>query len=398
MAARGLRVLGVAKAGFQQKELPEIQHEFAFQFLGLIGLHDPLRPGVKSAIKEAHAAGLRVIMITGDYPATAMNIAEQSGIASSGGAITGVELDAMDDAELQQRIKAVSIFCRVVPEQKLRLVSALKNTGETVAMTGDGVNDAPALKAAHIGIAMGGRGSDVARESADLVLLDDDFSSIVSAVRMGRRIFDNIKKAVVFIIAAHIVILGMVFFPVLAGWPLVLMPVHVLFLQLIIDPTCSIVFEAESEESNIMQRPPRTAQSKIFDRYVLRLGILQGCVMFGCVWVIYSLALSHGVEVEQARALTFIAMVAGNLALIMINRSWSRSLWDSLKLPNAAMWWLLAYTIVLLVSVLAVPALRHLFYFEMPALKDIANCLIAVVAGVGLITAIRHHFSVIPDC
>ncbi|HVK53577.1 MAG TPA: HAD-IC family P-type ATPase, partial [Burkholderiales bacterium] len=209
MAEQGLRVLGVAKAAFQPTHLPPIQHDFEFQFLGLIGFADPLRASVPAAIKESYGAGVRVIMITGDYPATAMHIATQAGLVSKGGYIAGSELEAMSDSELRRRIKAVNVFCRVTPEQKLRLVNALKTNGEIVAMTGDGVNDAPALKAAHIGIAMGERGTDVAREAAALVLLDDDFSSIVAAIKLGRRIFDNLKKALAFVIAVHIPIIGL---------------------------------------------------------------------------------------------------------------------------------------------------------------------------------------------
>ena len=217
LAEQGLRVLGIAKAAFTQQALPGIQHDFPFQFLGLIALADPIRPMVPAAIEESHAAGLRVVMITGDYPATATNIARQIGLEVPEEIITGPELNNLSDAELQRRIKTVNIFCRVMPEQKLRLVSAFKSNGDIVVMTGDGVNDAPALKSAHIGIAMGARGTDVARESASLVLLDDDFSSIVSAVKLGRRIFDNLQKAVAFVIAVHIPIVALSLIPVMMG-------------------------------------------------------------------------------------------------------------------------------------------------------------------------------------
>ena len=208
-------------------------------------------------MQECYTAGIRVIMITGDYPGTAQNIARQIGLKPLDQIITGPELDQMDDVELQKRIKSVCIFARAVPEQKLRIVTALKANGEVVAMTGDGVNDAPALKAAHIGIAMGGRGTDVAREAAAIVLLDDNFASIVAAVRMGRRIFDNLKKAMAFIFSVHIPIAGMSLIPVIFKWPLALLPVHILFLELIIDPACTVVFEMEDDEKDIMQRPPR---------------------------------------------------------------------------------------------------------------------------------------------
>ena len=256
MAAEGLRVLGVAKARVSSTILPNQQHDFDFEFRGLIALADPVRPTVPSAIQECQTAGIRVIMITGDYPGTAMSIARQIGLESADVAITGPEVATMDDQTLRDRVTRANVFARAVPEQKLRLVNALKANGEIVAMTGDGVNDAPALKAAHIGIAMGARGTDVAREAADLVLLDDDFSSIVQAVRLGRRIFDNLKKAMAYVFAIHIPIAGLSLCAVLFRWPLILEPVHVAFLELIIDPACSIVFEADEEAADVMQRPP----------------------------------------------------------------------------------------------------------------------------------------------
>ena len=248
LAAQGLRVLGVAKATFRQGALPTLQHDFEFGFIGFIGLADPVRDTVPAAVAEARAAGIRVVMITGDYPDTAMSIARKVGLAAPDHCVTGSMLAQMSDEELAARVRDVDVFCRAVPEDKLRIVTALKSCGEVVAMTGDGVNDAPALKSAHIGIAMGGRGTDVAREASALVLLDDDFSSIVTAVRLGRRVFANLRKAFAFVIAVHVPIVGMSVLPIVLGWPLLLLPVHILFLQLIIDPSCSIVFEAEPEE------------------------------------------------------------------------------------------------------------------------------------------------------
>jgi Ca2+-transporting ATPase len=260
MAAEGLKVLAVARA-FCTGSFPEAQEGFAFEYLGLVGLADPVRPTAADAIAECYTAGIRVVMITGDYPVTAQSIARQIGLANPGEVVTGSELDGMTDAELKQRVARVNLFARVIPEQKLRLVIALKSNGEIVAMSGDGVNDAPALKAAHIGVAMGGRGTDVAREASSLVLLDDDFSSIVHAVKLGRRIFDNLKKAMAYIFAIHVPIAGLSLIPALFGWPLLLMPVHIVFLELIIDPACSTAFEAEPEEADVMRRPPRIRPS-----------------------------------------------------------------------------------------------------------------------------------------
>ena len=257
LSDNGRRVIGVAGARFKKPVLPGEQHAFSFRFIGLLGLVDPVRPGVAEAVGECYAAGIRTIMITGDYPGTARNIARRICLKNPDDCITGPELAQMSDAALAERIRDVNIFARMVPEQKLRLVTALKAGGEVVAMTGDGVNDAPALKAAHIGIAMGGRGTDVARESASLVLLDDDFASIVEAIRMGRRIFDNLKKAMRYIFSVHVPIAGMSLIPVLLEWPLALFPVHIVFLELIIDPACSVVFEAEAAEEDCMRKPPR---------------------------------------------------------------------------------------------------------------------------------------------
>ena len=255
----------------------------------------PIRPTVPEAIRMCYSAGIKVVMITGDYPITAQTIARQIGLKNPDKVITGKELEQMDAITLQQRIKEVNVFARVVPEQKLILVNALKAAGQIVAMTGDGVNDAPALKSAHIGIAMGERGTDVAREASDLVLLNDDFSSIVAAVRMGRKIFDNLKKAMAYIVSVHIPIAGMSLLPVFLGWKeMVLLPVHIVFLELIIDPACSVVFEAEAEESGIMQRKPRDPGERLFGKRTLAISAAQGIVALIVVALVYKAALYLG--------------------------------------------------------------------------------------------------------
>lgn len=398
MAEQGLRVLGVAKAIFSPApnkndhsaqaadQLPEIQHDFDFELIGLIGLSDPIRPKVKAAIQECQSAGIRVIMITGDYPATAQNIAMQCGLVSPKGVMTGLDLNTLEDQQLQHSMQDVNIFCRVTPEQKLRLVMALKNQGEIVAMTGDGVNDAPALKAAHIGIAMGKRGSDVARESADLVLLDDDFSAIVSAIKLGRRIFDNLRKTIAFIIAVHIPVFGMSFLPIVLDWPIFLMPVHILVLQLIIDPTCSLVFEAESEEANVMTRPPRASDTSIYDKQLLIIGSIQGSALLLTVILTYYLAMQLGIAIESARALAFTAMVLGNIGLIFINRSLSTSLIRTITLPNPTLWWVVGGALSLLFAGLFIPALSELFYFGHTTLAQIAISMTATLVCIGLLS------------
>lgn len=375
MAQDGLRVLGVARGVFGQQALPGEQHDFTFEFLGLVGLADPVRPTVPAAVKECYTAGIRVVMITGDHPTTARSIARQAGIAPVDDIITGPELDTLDEAELQLRVRTINVFARMVPEQKLRLVNALKANGEVVAMTGDGVNDAPALKAAHIGIAMGGRGTDVAREAASLVLLDDDFASIVHSVRMGRRIYDHLQKAMTYIVAVHVPIAGMSIVPVLLGGPIALMPVHILFLELVIDPACSVVFEAEPEDDDAMSRPPRNPAQRLFGGRLLGLGLLQGASGLLIVLAIYLSALSGWHNAADATALSFTTLVVANLGLIFANRSWTRTIWSSLRTPNAALWWVIGGTTFFLGLALYVPFLRDLFHFSTLHLNDLALCL-----------------------
>jgi Ca2+-transporting ATPase len=382
LAEEGLRVLGVAKACFKETSLPGLQHDFEFEFLGLIGLADPVRPTVPEAVRECYTAGIRVVMITGDYPGTAQNIARQIGLQSYDQVLTGPDLDRINDSELQNRIKTVNIFARVVPEQKLRLVNAFKANGEIVAMTGDGVNDAPALKSAHIGIAMGGRGTDVAREASALVLLDDDFSSIVQAVKLGRRIFDNIKKALAYIFAIHVPIAGMSLIPVILQWPLVLLPVHVVFLELIIDPACSVVFEAEPEEADVMNRPPRNSQEPLFSRRTLIMSLLQGASVLLIVLAVFAIALYRGQGEFEARALTFTTLIIANLGLILTNRSWSRTILSTLRSPNAALWWVLGGAAIFLGAVLYVPFLCSLFRLTTLHFIDLVICLSAGVVSI----------------
>jgi len=382
MASEGLRIIGVAKAQFKLIALPGEQHDFKFEFLGLLGLADPVRPSVAYAIRECYNAGIRVVMITGDYPGTAQNIARQIGLKPMDEFITGPELDKLTDSELRERIKTVNIFARVVPEQKLRIVNALKANGEVVTMTGDGVNDAPALKSAHIGIAMGGRGSDVAREASELVLLDDDFLSIVQAVKMGRRIFDNLKKAMAYIFAIHVPIAGMSLMPVLFKWPLALLPIHIVFLELIIDPACSIVFEAEIEEANIMNRPPRNLGEPLFDKHTVGLSLLQGVSVLLIVLAVYSIALYIGHGELEARALSFTTLILANLSLILTNRSWSRTILATLHSPNPASWVVITGAILFLGLVLYVPFLRQLFHFGVLHPIDLVICFVSAIFSI----------------
>ena len=374
MADRGLRVLGVARAYFREPLLPSQQHDFDFEFIGLIGLADPVRPGVAQAVEECYTAGIQVVMITGDYARTAVNIARQIGLKNPEICITGAELDSMTDEELQGQASATNIFARVVPEQKLRLVRAFQATGQIVAMTGDGVNDAPALKAADIGIAMGGRGTDVAREASALVLLDDNFSSIVHAVRLGRRIFDNLKKAIAYTFASHLPIIGLTLIPVIMKWPLILLPFHVAFLHLIIDPACSIVLEAEREEAAVMRRPPRAAHELLFGRGMFGISILQGLSVLVVVLAVFAASHYGGRAEEETRALTFTTLVLANLALIFTNRSWMKTAYSSLRSNNPALWWVVFGTFGFLGLVIYLPVSRNLFRFSVLHFHDFAIC------------------------
>jgi len=370
MAADGLRVLGVAQAIFPASELPDEQHDFNFAFLGLIALEDPVRPDVPQAIAECQAAGIRVVMMTGDHPATAVSIARQAGLSADAPVITGTELATLTDDALGKRLAETHIFCRVAPDQKLRLVRAFQARGDVVAMTGDGVNDAPALKAADIGVAMGARGTEVAREAAALVLLNDDFASLVTAVRYGRRVFANLRKAIVFVVAVHVPIVGLSIVPVLFGWPMLLMPVHILFLQLIIDPACSVVFEAEPLEPDAMKLPPRRSDQKLFDKAVMVRGLWQGAGL-----LLLLLAVFAGVRAwlpadaerdDIARALTFVVLVLSNLGLIHANRTWGRTALLGNAESNRQFGWIAAGTVVVLGAVLGVPVISRLFSFAAP--------------------------------
>ncbi|QDW29647.1 cation-translocating P-type ATPase [Arthrobacter sp. KBS0702] len=383
--ASGQRVLAVARATFDRAgRLPAQQADFAFEYLGLVGLHDPLRPGAADAVAACARAGVRTVMITGDYPGTALAIAREIGLDHGAGVITGPELEAITDDELARRIRTVSVFARMVPEQKLRLIRALKANAEVVGMTGDGVNDAPALRAADIGIAMGARGTDVARESADLVITDDDFSSIAGGIRQGRGIFDNLRKALAYTIAVHVPIVGMSLLPVFVSeWPLVLLPVQIAFLELIIDPACSVVFEAEEIDPAIMDQPPREAGQGIFGRRVLTIAACQGLSVLAAVVGVYLWSLAAGRPDDVIRSISFATLVTGNLSLILVNRSWRLPVWRTFReRRNRTLKWVVGGAALLLVVLLSVPGLRGAFNLGPLAAGDWLLAILAGAAGV----------------
>lgn len=385
MAAEGLRVLGVARATSGAGQLPGSPHDLEFSFVGFVGLADALRSTVPAAVAECHAAGIRVVMITGDYPTTAKAIARQAGIVE-GGILTGDTLSALNDAELAEQVKSASIFARIMPEQKLRIVNAFKANGEIVAMTGDGVNDAPSLKAAHIGIAMGGRGTDVAREAAAIVLLDDDFSSVVKAIRLGRRIYDNLRKAMAFIFAVHVPIAGLALLPLLAGLPVLLGPVHIAFIEMVIDPVCTLVFEAEEEESDIMRRAPRSPERPLISLALVGWGLLQGVVALVLVSAVFIIALRTGLPENEARALSFFTLVTTTIGLILVNRSFSASLIKALRRPGRALVAVLTIVTGILTLTLTWPFARRLFRFGPLHPDDLA---LVFCAGVGIVVVLE---------
>jgi Ca2+-transporting ATPase len=370
MANDGLRVLAVARARVSGEDLPDDPHGFAFEYLGLVGLADPLRASVRDAVAECRSAGIRVVMITGDYPTTARAIAKQAGL-DSWEIMTGEDLQSYADAELAEHVKTVTVFARIMPEQKLRIVNALKANGEIVAMTGDGVNDAPSLKAAHIGIAMGGRGTDVAREASSIVLLDDDFGSVIKAIRLGRRIYDNLRKAMGFIFAVHVPIAGLALLPLVFGLPIIFSPIHIAFLEMVIDPVCTLVFEAETEEEDIMHRPPRPTAEPLFSWRLISWGLLQGLLTFTLVGTIFVIASKRGMPADEVRALAFFSLVLSIVSLILVNRSFSTSFIMAIRRPNTMLAWILAIVFIILTLSLMVPAVRDLFRFGPLHIDDI---------------------------
>lgn len=396
MAEHGLRVLGVACAracapGSPGEECwPDTPEAggFAFEFVGLVGLADPLRAHVSDAVAECRSAGIQVVMITGDHPVTARAIAQQAGLEHSG-VLTGAELEAMSDEELAAAVEGVGVFARIAPIQKLRIVQAFKARGEVVAMTGDGVNDAPSLKAADIAVAMGQRGTDVAREAASIVLLDDDFLSIVRTIRLGRRIYDNLRKAMGYIVALHIPIGGMALLPLLTGMPIMFAPIHIAFLEMVIDPVCSVVFEAESEERNIMRRPPRAPDTPLFSRALIGWAMVQGFLALVAAAGMYLLGMLRGSEEQDVRALAFVTLVLTNLALVAVNRSFASSPLDLIRRPNPAFWLSVAVVVPLLAVTVSWRPAETLFDFGDLSLGDVAMCAGAALAVFVVLEALK---------
>ena len=381
LAEQGLRVIAVAAGRFDGAAPPARVHDADFEWLGLAAFEDPLRASVPAAVAQAREAGIAVAMITGDHAATALAIARQAGIDTAAGALTGAGLAQLDDAALREAVRRVRVFARVMPEQKLRLVRAFQANGEVVAMTGDGINDAPALKAAHIGIAMGVRGTDVAREAAGIVLLDEDFGRIVQGVRMGRRIFDNLRKVMTYITAIHVPIAGLALLPVMLGLPPLMLPAHVVLTEMIIDPMCSLAFEGAPEERGIMQRPPRRAGTGLLGWHMLRRGLLQGLLVLAVALSAYVLALPRE-GTDAARGLALAALTAGNLGLVWANAAAGQPARLLFGRGFLVFWVVAALATAALVAAFAVPGLRGLLHLAVPSAAALAAALGASLVAV----------------
>lgn len=364
MGAMGIRVLGVAKAKAIKSNQGFSEHpeDFTYEWLGLAGLKDPLRPEIKSSVKQCHKAGIKVIMITGDHAITAQAIAKEAGIPHER-YLSGKDLDTLSEQALGDAVKDCCLFVRIKPEQKLRLVQILQGHGHVVGMTGDGINDAPALKAAHIGISMGQRGTDVAREASSIVLLNDDFSSIVHAIRLGRRIYSNLRKAMIYLVAVHVPIAGAVFLPLILGTPAILTPIHILFLEIIIDPACAIVFEIEESDDQSMNQPPRLQSEKIFSYKTISLAIVQGLGLLACIITLDLLILKKTGDASLAGTLSFACLVAGNLLLIISSRSTKEHFGKILLRANSAQWWIIGLTLIGFIAIENIEFLRTKFGF-----------------------------------
>ena len=362
-AKEGYRVLGVGKGTWKEKHYPASQQEFVFEFLGLVAFQDPPKENIEKTIKTFYDAGIKVKMITGDYAETALAIARQIQLDNNKKVVTGEEVLRLTTQELKQKVKEVNIFARMFPEAKLKVINALKENGEIVAMTGDGVNDAPALKAAHIGIAMGKRGSEVAKSVAALILTDDDLSHMVEAVALGRKIYDNLKKAIQYIVSIHIPIILIVALPLLLAWKFtdIFSPVHVIFLELIMGPTCSIIYENEPMEPGSMLRPPRNVLSTFLSGKQLQTSIAQGlAITAGCLGIGYYCML-HGQDETMLRTSIFISLLFSNIFLTFINRSFHYSVFKTLRYKNYLVPLITSVTLLFILLLLYNTAIRQLF-------------------------------------
>ncbi|QDK78563.1 cation-translocating P-type ATPase [Spirosoma sp. KCTC 42546] len=387
LSEAGFRVLGVAKGTYTSTDFPVEQDAFSWSFLGLVALENPPKPNARAVIKAFTEAGIDVKMITGDFPETAQAIARQVGLPGADTLVTGQEVMAMDEPTLRQRAEKTAVFARMFPEAKLRVVEALKKNGEVVAMTGDGVNDGPALKAAHIGVAMGKRGTEVARQAASLVLVDDDLSNMVDAIAQGRRIYQNLKKAISYIVSIHIPIILTVAVPLLANWKWenLFSPIHIIFLELVMGPTCSIAFENEPAEAGQMQQLPRRMTDTFLAGPELGRSIAQGLGIALAVLGVYYVAMQQGESISVVRTLAFSTLVLCNILLTLVNRSFTQSVFRTIHVSNWMLWLMLGLTFGLLLATLFFLPAQRLFGFTTVSASAFGWCTLASLVGVGWI-------------
>lgn len=384
MAQQGYRVLGVATTTVHGNNYPAIQQELKFDFNGLVAFYDPPKANIKEVFKKFYNAGIRVKIITGDNTATTLAIAEKAGFKNGAAAVEGDELSKMDEATLTKKLRTTHIFTRMFPEAKLRIINALKNDHQVVAMTGDGVNDGPALKAAHIGIAMGKKGSEVAKHAAALVLANDDLSKMIDAIALGRKIYTNLKKAIQYIVSIHIPIILTVALPLFFGWlyPNIFTPVHVIFLEIIMGPTCSIVYENEPMEKNTMLQPPRPFTTTFLSFREMLISIAQGCIITAGVLSIYQYCVLHGYDENSTRAMVFTTLLFANIFLTLVNRSLYYSFFATLRYRNNLLLTVIIVTLLMLAIILYLPPVSSFFAVVSLTGMQLLVCLIAAIISV----------------
>ncbi len=385
MARKGYRILGVCSAALTDEKYPAKQDDFPWTFEGLLALYDPPKAGIAKVMNDFYQAGIAVKMVTGDYPETALNIAKESGIRVRGEAVSGETVMQMNQTQLREIVGGTDVFARMFPEAKLRVVEALKANGEIVAMTGDGVNDGPALKAAQVGVAMGHRGTEIAKSAASMVLLDDNLAHMVNAIKTGRLIYYNLRKAIRYIISIHLPIVLVVLFPLLFDWPYLhmLTPIHVIFLELIMGPTCAIAFENEPAEPNVLRKPPRTEGANLFSWPELSLSLLQGFLITVGVFVMYHYAIWLGKDEATTRSFVFITMLLANIFLTFANRSFEYTIARTLFYRNRLLWWMVGVSVLVLVTILLVPVARNMFQLGIITAAETGWCLLAALVSVG---------------
>lgn len=366
MAKEGYRVLGVGVANFSGKDFPKTQQEFKFNFKGLVAFYDPPKANIQQVFETFYKAGIQVKIVTGDNAATTSTIARQIGFKDADKVLNGDELMTMDEATLKVKVMETTIFTRMFPEAKLKIIQALKDNNQIVAMTGDGVNDGPALKSAHIGIAMGKKGTEIAKQAANLILIDDDFSKMIDAIAMGRKIYINLKKAIQYIISIHIPIILVVFIPLALGWlyPNIFTPVHIIFLEIIMGPTCSVIYENEPMEQNLMLQKPRPLTTTFFNLKEITISIVQGLVITLGLLFVYQYCVEESFSEAYTRTTIFLTLIASNIFLTLENRSFYYSVFTTIRYKNNLVLMIIGITIVITSLLLFVPVFSKFFLFE----------------------------------